>query len=200
MHSLSLALVMAVAPLVQSQGLEETQGAIGGAFPAGPTDSRLEAGWSFAFGGVYWFSERVGIHTELAVHRFGLSDRLRNAIGPAKDGLATILSIPVNGMFRLHGEGGSGLYILGGLGIYHRQLELSEPATAPLAMDEPWAGTRAGWVPSETLSTTRGGVDGGLGWEMPLDRGYFFVEIRYHRIFTRDLPTEFIPVVVGTRF
>ncbi len=200
MRGLTLALVMAAASLAQGQGTEVGQGAIGGAFPAGPSESRLEAGWSFAFGGIYWFSDRVGIHSELGIHRFGLSDRLRHDIGPAQDGLATVLSIPVNGVLRLHGAGEAGLYLLAGLGLYHRQLELSAPATDPLPQDEPWAGTRAGWTPQANLSTTRGGLDAGLGWELPQGRGHFFVEVRYHRMFTRGLPTEFIPVVVGTRF
>ena len=200
MRALVLALGMSLASLAPGQGVEEAQGAVGGAFPTGPSERRLEAGWSFAFGGIYWFSERVGIHSELGVHRFGLSDHLRNAIGPAKDGLATILAVPVNGVLRLHGEGEAGLYLLAGMGIYHRQLELTEPATAPLGADEPWAGTMAGQVPQETLTTTRGGLDAGLGLEIPLARGNFFVEIRYHRIFTRGLATEFVPVVLGTRF
>lgn len=201
MRGLFSALVMVMgASLAHGQGTETMQGAIGGVFPAGPSESRLEAGWSLAFGGIYWFSDRIGLHTELGIHRFGMSNLLRTEIGPAKDGLATILAIPVNGVFRLHDVGESGFYVLGGPGLYNRQLELSEPATAPLPRDEPWAGVRAGWTPQATLSTTRAGVNAGIGWEKPMARGYFFVEVRYHRIFTRGLPTEFIPVLFGTRF
>ena len=200
MRGVFMALAMVTACFVRGQGMEVTQGSLGGAFPVGPSDSRLEAGWSFALGGVYWFSDRVGIHTELGIHRFGMSDRLRNVIGPARDGLVNILSLPINGILRLHGAGESGPYVLGGVGIYNRRLDLFEPSRAPLPGDESWAGVQAGWSPSETLRTTRGGVDAGLGWEMPLGQGHFFVEVRYHRVFTRNLPTEFIPVVVGTRF
>jgi len=185
---------------VGAQVGEATQGALGGVFPTGPSDSRLEAGWSFGFGGIYWLSERVGIHSELGIHRFGISDRLRSDIGPATDGLATVLGIPVNGFLRLHDPGESGFYLLGGAGIYNRRLELEEPATIPVIRGDAWAGVQPGTLPASNLSTTRGGFDIGLGWEMPQGTGHFFVEVRYHRIFTRGLPTEFVPVVVGTRF
>jgi hypothetical protein len=183
-----------------AQGLEEMHAAVGAVVPAGPTEARLETGWTFAIGGVYWFAPRLGLHAELAVHRFGLSTELQDAIGPAKDGLATIVVVPISGVWRLHDQGDGGFYLLAGPGIYNRQVALDEPSTAPLAQGEPWAGTRAGWTPRESLTTTRLGANAGLGWEHPLGRGSFFVEVRYHRMFTRGLPTEFVPVVVGSRF
>lgn len=199
MRLLSLVL-SAVCSLGCSQGVESLQGSVGGVFPVGPTETRLEAGWSFSFGGIYWLSERVGIHTELGIQRIGLSPSLRADIGPARDGVATILGIPVNAFIRLHGATSSGFYVLGGFGIYNRQLELDAPSSQPVLVGDSWAGVPAGAMPSEVLHTTRGGVNIGLGWEAPRAGGHFFMEVRYHRMFTRGLPTEFVPVLFGTRF
>lgn len=200
MRALALLTLAMIEPMAIAQVEEVTQGAIGVAFPVGVSDVRMEAGWSVSFGGIYWLSERLGIQSELGVNRFGMSDRLRNDIGPATEGRVTVVGIPVNAFLRLHHPGRPGFYLLGGLGIYHRQLELSDPATLPVVHGDAWAGVFPGAKPSSTLSATRGGLDAGLGWEAPLELGHFFVEIRYHRMFTRGQPTEFIPVLLGTRF
>lgn len=200
MRALALLTLAVIRPFASAQAEEVAQGAIGMAIPAGPSDVRMEAGWSLSFGGIYWISERMGIHSELGIYRFGMSDRLRNDIGPAADGLVTVVGIPVNAFLRLHHPGAPGFYLLGGLGIYNRQLELSEPSTLPVLRGDTWAGVFPGVKPSSTLTATRGGLDAGLGWEAPRGRGHFFVEIRYHRMFTRGQPTEFIPVLLGTRF
>lgn len=200
MRILSLALWTAATAFAQCQSLESLEGAVGAAFSVGASEQRLEVGGSLCFGGIHWISEHFGIHSELGIHRFGLSDRLRKDIGPATDGMATILDVPVNAFLRLHDPDHSGLYILGGLGIYNRHLDLTIPSTLPVERGDAWAGVRPGDAPSTTLATTRGGVDFGLGWETPRGGGHFFVEVRYHRIFTRGRVTEFIPVLLGTRF
>jgi hypothetical protein len=200
MRALALLTLAMIGPMAIAQVDEVTQGAVGVAFPVGQSDARMEAGWSVSFGGIFWLSERVGIQSELGVNRFGMSDRLRQDIGPATEGRVTVVAVPVNAFIRLHQPGTSGFYLLGGLGIYHRQLELSDPATLPVVYGDVWAGVAPGAKPSDTLTATRGGLDAGLGWETPLELGNLFVEIRYHRMFTRGRPTEFIPVLLGTRF
>jgi len=101
-----------------------------------------------------------------------------------RDAKARVLSGTANALISPPQFGGG--YIIGGIGLYHMSAECD----------------------GCTTSTTKGGVNGGVGYELPLTRVRLFAEARYHYIGGPSDPTtagvksstQFIPVSVGVIF
>jgi hypothetical protein len=98
---------------------------------------------------------------------------------------ARVLSATANAVFGASGE--SGAYIIGRFGIYHASAECS----------------------TCTTTSTRGGVNGGVGFRWGLSGFSAFVESRYHYIGGPSDPTnggvkgsntQIVPISFGVRF
>jgi hypothetical protein len=97
---------------------------------------------------------------------------------------ARVLSGTANALVSPPQFGGG--YIIGGIGLYHMSAECE----------------------SCTTSTTKGGVNGGVGYEHPLARVRLFAEARYHYIGGPSDPTtagvrsstQFVPLSLGVIF
>ena len=76
-------------------------------------------------------------------------------------------------------------YIIGGGGIHHfRNYDVSGGSGGE----------------SDDASSTRGGVNGGVGLQFMLGRANLFVESRYMHVFTKEEASKFIPLIVGFNF
>ena len=92
-------------------------------------------------------------------------------------------------------------YLIGGIGAYYTQVQLTEYAYGYVC--NPWWGycyTGTGNAVVTSNSTTRFGWNGGVGMAFRLQGPTLFIEARYTRIETSPQPLEFIPITIGLRF
>jgi hypothetical protein len=169
-------------------------------FGGGPTavagsNNQLTGGSNFTVGGGYNFTPRTGFIIEFMNSWLGLTNQALQQNG-AIDGDANIWSVTVNPIWRFRIGGPVGGYIIGGGGYYERenrfieQQQINDPIFGPLLVNE------------EVRQTTdAGGVNIGMGLTWNWGWGTkFFVEARYHHIFTSGSDTQIIPVTFGFRW
>jgi hypothetical protein len=87
------------------------------------------------------------------------------------------------------GNGGTGLYFMGGGGVHHFAYGNSFNSSTPV----PYTGTTSG-------SQTKFGVNGGVGLNFSLGAASMFVESRYISVFTPGKNTNYVPIVLGFKF
>jgi len=155
---------------------EEMHGAFGASFSASPGERDMGTAWITNFGSRLWITERMGLRFDLSYQRFGLSDQMRSQIPSGVNGCTEITSATLSGVIRFS----SGFYLQSGYGIYRRAVV---PASSEGHPDLP--------------SHTRGGWNGGIGWEF---QSGVFVEVSFHRMETPGGPTDMVPVLFGSRF
>jgi len=172
-------------------------------FGGGPTaitgsNHSLESGSNFVFGGGYNYSPSSGFVLEFMNSWLGVSDRVLQDNG-AINGSGYIWSFTVNPVWRFPISGPVGGYLIGGGGYYERQMRFIEPVQV-------FVPTFGGGFFAPGLVTVRqtddaGGLNGGAGITWNLGWGTkFFVEARYHYIFTSGHSTQLIPVTFGIRW
>jgi opacity protein-like surface antigen len=94
-------------------------------------------------------------------------------------------------------------YVTAGYGLYSKGLLLRRADSAPFTVcDEFWSICSSG-VTSDTLlgwhTTYKGGLNVGAGFAYG-GRAKFFVEARYHRMFTTNKDTAIVPITFGVRW
>ena len=95
-------------------------------------------------------------------------------------------------------------YATGGYGLYNRQLQLAvTDAVSISACDSFWnvcvSSSPAGASLRGNINPYKGGYNAGGGVNFGV-RTKFFVEARYHHMFTTNSPTELIPLTFGARW
>ena len=98
-----------------------------------------------------------------------------------------------------------GAYFTGGYGVYNRRLQLTRADVGSQTFCDFWYGACFDQpVPVSTIlgetSTYKGGFNVGGGLTFGLPRAKLFAEVRYHRMLTRGLRTETLPVSFGIRW
>jgi hypothetical protein len=165
---------------------------------AGGSRDSLSGGWNFQFGAGYNFNPRAGFVVEFMDAGLGLTDaELRSH--QAGDGDAMVWSATLNPVWRFRLDGPIGAYIIGGGGYYQREKRFFEPGEVfvPTFRGGFFA---PGQVEERDFDNT-GGVNAGMGLTCHIGGGMkFFVEARYHYIFTSGAPTRIIPVTFGLRW
>ncbi|HEY0778016.1 MAG TPA: outer membrane beta-barrel protein, partial [Gemmatirosa sp.] len=92
-----------------------------------------------------------------------------------------------NLVYRLPNMSGIRPYITGGVGVYNN----SHGSTLQ------YAGYTSS---SSSTSTTKFGINGGVGVELPLSGITPFIEVRAHGVQTDYTPVTYVPITVGFRF
>jgi opacity protein-like surface antigen len=174
-------------------------------FGGGPTSvvggqrQRLESGWNFNFGGGYNFTPRAGFTLEFGQSVLGLSDEDIQR-HQADDGDASVWSVTLNPVYRFRLGGPVGMYLIGGGGFYQRELRYFSSGFAFV----PTLGGGGFYAPVATEAhdiDNTGGINAGMGFTFHVGGGAkFFVEARYHYVFTANTPTQIIPVTIGFRW
>ncbi len=95
-------------------------------------------------------------------------------------------------------------FVTAGAGVDRRRINLTQTALFNGIICDPWWGfCGVGVVLGDVLvardSTTRFAWNTGLGVEIPVGQGAWFVDARYRRIET-DRPMEYVPIEFGFRF
>jgi outer membrane protein with beta-barrel domain len=172
--------------------------------PVGNTGRHLDGGWNIRGGVGLNFSQYLGALLQLDYNSFGInSTTLSNAGFPG--GNMNVFSATVNPIVHLTPHGHFDLYLIGGGGLYRRTQQFTQPGVATVIGFDPFFGFYQYGIPTtevlSSYSVNKPGVNGGAGIAFGSKwGGKFFAEARYHRIFTGDLHTDYIPVSFGFRW
>jgi hypothetical protein len=182
---------------------------VGGGFtqPVYGVESRLDRGWNVLAGGGINFTPHVGLVGEFMFNRFGISQSALSTLN-MPGGNTRVWAVTVDPIVHFHPQGAMDFYLIGGGGVYHRNVEFTRPTVQTITIFDPWWGIAypANVAADQILSsygTTKAGVNGGGGVSFRLGKdtkARVFAEARYHHMFTRDVRTTMLPVTFGIRW
>jgi len=167
-----------------------------GGGPTAVTDShdKYKTGGNFTVGGGYNFNQRLGIALEFMQTDLGLTDNALNQ-NNAFDGDSWLWAVTVEPTWRYKIGGIVGGYLIGGGGFYEREDKFDQTVVVPT-----FFGQRPIHVVDRQTDDT-GGLNAGAGFTFNVGWGTkFYVEARYHYIFTAGRATQIIPVTFGFRW
>lgn len=186
------------------------------AAPLSQTAHYVTAGWGFTYGAGYNVNQRHSFIGEVMWNSMPPGDGalapIRAAMqNPAINGHGNLVTL--TGNYRLKFEGrASGIYLIGGGGLYYREANLSQTVSAgnSISCTPAWlwwgfkcsSGTVTTGQSLASFSSTVPGGNIGLGitFKIP-DSGYqFYIESRYHYAPTKGVRTQLMPVSIGVRF
>jgi len=163
-----------------------------------------DLGWNIGAGaGVS--NNHAGLMLDFMYNDIGINANTLQQVG-APQGNVHTWGFTLDPIIHVAKEGPADVYFTFGGGIYHRNVEFSQPGVAQVTFFSPWFGFYPGVVGVNQVlasySTYKGGVDGGVGMAFKLgsSRAKIFAEARYHYIFTAPTATTMIPVTVGVRW
>lgn len=148
--------------------------------PTGSSSDDLKTGWhGTALVRFKPAASPVGFQIDGMYQRLGFTDETEAAIGEGKaqiiNGTANVVfSFPVSEETRFRP------YLIGGVGLYNTKFKLDSGI--------------------DTESDTDFGINAGAGFDVGFGGGTFFVEGRFHNVFTEGSDFKFIPITVGLRF
>lgn len=175
-------------------------------------------------GGADRFSTGLGVAAGVTWHlsdQLGLTaDYVWSALGVQDDWRGVVLSRPIDITPRIQfgtvdvkfqaPPGPVRLYVVAGVGLYHRSVRLATTGSDDIAVCDPW------WfvcnpdpVPVGSISRTRSSTDLGINVGAGLTAGMFFAEIRYHYMSGPSFDTpagrqtatgKFFPLTFGVVF
>jgi len=179
----------------------------GFSFPTGQLENHTETGFNFVASGGPRFNSRLSASLDFSLHYFNVENSFRSPVTGVDFALGSMVrvwSLTLNPTYQfLRGEKFTS-YVTGGYGLYNRQLQIPAPGAAiASACDAFWnvciGSSPAGASLSGNIDTYRGGYNVGGGVNFGT-RTKFFVETRYHHMFTTNSPTELIPLTFGVRW
>lgn len=184
----------------------------GYAATTGSISDLLDGGWTIG-GGFAWqpdFRTPLALRVDLNYSHFSATRQLislNEALDQTQidDGYGEIVDFTVDGEYRMPLSPYVTAFALGGIGVGHRRIALTQTVAVGGYFCDYWFGYCAyGLFPGDVVvasdDTTRFEWNAGLGLDFALGGGEtFFVEARFTRIQTQQ-PTDFIPIRVGLRF
>jgi len=179
---------------------------VGGAFsfPTGQLGNRVQTGFGIVASGGPRFNPSFSVGLDFDVQYFNLKNFVGSPVNQVNSlgSMVRIWSLTVNPTYQFWKEEKISSYVTGGYGIYNRDLQLpTRGGVVPVAVCDAFWNICAsqGSAISGNLNTYKGGfnVGGGLNFG---SRTKFFIETRYHHMFTTHSPTELIPLTVGVRW
>ena len=173
--------------------------------PVNPIASRLNLGWNASGGAGINFNHHFGVMLDFTFNEMGInSTSLLQAQAPG--GSVRTWGFTLDPIVHVTQEGPVDVYVTGGGGIYKRTVEYTQPAIGTTTVFDPWFGFYpAAFTTNEVIGSFgqyKGGINGGAGVSVHLrnTKAKLFAEARYHHIFTRNVPTDIIPVTFGVRW
>jgi opacity protein-like surface antigen len=176
----------------------------GFSFPVGQTANHTKMGFNFVASGGPRFNRRFSLTADFSLHYLNVKNSFIDPVSGVDLSLGSIMrmwSLTANPTFEFIKQERFNSYATGGYGLYNRRLDLASngrvPATAcerffDVCVSNPLAATG-------DLSPYKGGYNVG-GGVMFGSHTKFFVEMRYHHMFTTNAPTEIIPLSFGIRW
>lgn len=179
----------------------------GFSFPVGQLENHAETGFNFVASGGARFNSRLSLSLDFALHYFNVENSLHSPVTGVDLSLGSLVrvwSLTVNPTYQFFKAEKFTTYVTGGYGLYNRQLQIPAPGpVAASACDAFWnvcvGSSPTGASLSGNINPYRGGYNVGGGVNVGT-RTKFFVETRYHHMFTTNSPTEIIPLTFGVRW
>ncbi len=179
----------------------------GFSFPVGQLENHAETGFHFAAAGGARFNSRLSLGLDFALHYFNVHNSFHSPVAGVDFSLGSkvrVWSLTVNPTYQFWKAEKFTTYVTGGYGLYNRQLQIPTPGpVTATACDAFWnvcvSSSPAGASLSGNINPYRGGYNAGSGVNIGT-RTKFFVELRYHHMFTTNSPTEIIPLTFGIRW
>jgi hypothetical protein len=203
-------MVLAVPAAAQDYKPVDVNFGFGWAFPTGDFGSTFDTGWNGAIGVTFNINENLGIQGEYTYARMGGPDRVVR-ISETPGGLPTSDAL-IESNHQMHigtanliykSSGGDrvvGGYVLGGLGLYHRIVQLTTPSVGYATVCDPyWYVCYPTLVSIDTIIGDRSSNDFGInfGGGVTFGReGKFYAETRYHYVWGPEVRAQG-PVVSG---
>jgi opacity protein-like surface antigen len=206
---ITLALFFLLIPPADAQILSHLtfSAGAGPSFPTGAAGDDLNSGWNFGLSGGYNLTRHLSANLDFGYNRWGLNSSALAQFGEP-DGHTSLWSLTFNPRYRFRPGKKLDFYTTAGFGLYHRNLELTQPATQTGFYCDPFFGycypvSVAVNEVVASFSTYKGGFNVGAGWTYRLgdSRWKVFSEARYQRMFTTygdDLTA--VPVTIGLRW
>jgi opacity protein-like surface antigen len=193
--------------LVAQDRLEHFTFDVGGGFslPVGQLQNRADTGFAFVASGGPRFSPRLSVDLDFALHYFNVKNPLPSAatgVNLASGAVVRTWSLTVNPAYQFIRRERSSYYATAGYGLYNRHLENPVPqASTENACDPFWSicVNNSGSSVTGNINPYKAGYNVGGGVNLG-GRTKFFIEVRYHHMFTSRSPTEYIPITFGVRW
>lgn len=190
----------------QSSPLDVSFGA-GFSEPEGRAGNNLDIGWNVDVRGGYKPSPRLALDLDFNYNRWNLNGPALARYGEPY-GYTTLWSASFLPVLRGSSHWHLVPYVMGGPGLYYRNLTLTQPALVNAIVCDPFFGfcypATVGVNQVVASATTyKMGVNGGAGIEVRLGQSHFkaFGEARYSRMFTtHGTDLTFVPVSFGLRW
>jgi opacity protein-like surface antigen len=174
--------------------------------PQGDAGDVINNDFSLLGGATYYPSDwPVGIALELGWSEFDMTRETLQLL-ESSGGDVTVWQLTADLLWSPRSEGNVGFYLEGGGGWYSVDAKLREPATVCGPVCPPWVwwcyiGCAPGSVITDSASTSNFGLNlgAGLTYQVGL-ASHVYVEVKYHRIDTPQVSTEYIPIIFGYRW
>jgi len=176
----------------------------GFSFPVGTTANHNKTGFNFVASGGPRFNPRLSLSLDFSLHYFELKNSFTSPTTGVDLSLGSNMrmwSLTLNPSYLFIKKERVSSYVTGGYGLYNRRLLLAATGAIPaVACDEFWevcVGSGPQMVTGNP-SPYKGGFNAGGGVAFGATNK-FFVEVRYHHMFTANA-TEVIPLTFGIRW
>jgi opacity protein-like surface antigen len=174
-------------------------------FPLGSTADHTKTGFNFVATGGPRFSPRFSLTLDFSLHYLDVKNSLvdpETGVDLSLGSIMRLWSLTVNPSYQFINREGFRSYATAGYGLYNRELQVPFQGPAPaLACDAFWnvcVGSNPATL-TGNLNPYKGGYNVG-GGVMFGTHTKFFVETRYHRMFTTNHATQIIPLTFGIRW
>jgi len=174
-------------------------------FPVGSIGSHTQNGFNFVAGAGPRFNQRFSATLDFSLHYMDLKNFLESQsseVGLSFGSILRMWSLTVNPSYKFIKRESFSSYATAGYGLYNRKLLLAAPGIIPAtACDQFWnvcVGTQGEFV-TGNFNTYKGGYNFGAGVNFT-PHVKFFVETRYHHMFTSNGATTIIPLTFGIRW
>jgi opacity protein-like surface antigen len=176
----------------------------GVAIPVGSTNDRAGAGFNFVANGGPRFGDNFSLLFDFSYNDMDLDAFNGGGNDTLIDANMKMWSVTVNPTFEFIDLEEFGAYGTGGYGVYNRRLDLTRADPRIGVVCDPWWGVCFNdLVLTDTTlaeqNTYKGGFNVGGGFTVG-SRTKFFVEVRYHHMFTTNESTQVVPITFGFRW
>lgn len=216
--TLSLVTLVGVAPALAQDAPVTGNIGVGPIIPMGNVSDRFDTGFAIPIGVTFNINETVGIQGEYMYAWMDGPQRLVPQVGAPDALIESNHAMHVgnaNVIFKPRTSGPVGGYIIGGLGIYHRSVELTTPAVGLITVCDPyWYICYPAAVPVDQVIGSRSSNDFGINFGGAITfANRFYVEVRYHYAWGPEITVpaalgggtvkangQYVPIVFGLRF
>jgi len=180
----------------------------GFSFPLGAPADHLKTGFNFVASGGRRFNQHFTLTLDFSLHYLDLKNSLQipdTNIEPSLGSMLRMWSLTLNPGYEFIKQERFSSYATAGYGLYNRRLLLAAPGPVPIVVcDAFWdlcvsSNPPSGVTVTGDLGVYTGGYNAGGGVTFGAHTK-FFMEARYHHMFTTRNATQIVPITFGIRW